>query len=118
MRIQRHAAMIVCLAVATAACAQLQSVANDAPAVASAAQTICQDLVPAAEATAIALAQGGAATEIEDTEANYIDPACKAVGVAATAVDSGWLAAVVANLGTTAATGQPGAASAGQRAGN
>jgi hypothetical protein len=90
-----------------AACAQISSVAStvstDAPQVASALETICNNLVPAAEATANALAKGGAATTIQAAETNYVTPACAATKIAATAVDSGWLANVVASLVTTAA---------------
>lgn len=106
------AILVSCLCAAS--CAELSTVARDAPAAASAAATICQNLVPAAEATANALASGNAASQVRSTEVDYIDPACEAVTLTASAVDSGWLANVVANLTSTAATGQPGAAPAGQ----
>ena len=97
-----------------AACAQVSSVvstaSSDAPQVASALETICNNLVPAAEATVNALAKGGAAATIQAAETNYVTPACAAAKTAATAVDSGWLANVVASMVTTAANGPPNAA--------
>jgi hypothetical protein len=109
-------ATVAILFLGVAGCSELQSLANETPAVASAAQEICQNLVPAAEATANAVAKGGALAKVEDTETNYINPACTAVETAANAVDSGWLANVVANLTSTAATGQPGTAPTGPSA--
>lgn len=96
------------------ACAEVSSVVSsvsaDAPEVASALETICDDLVPAAEATANALATGDAATTIQSAETNYVTPACAAAKTAAVVVDSGWLANVVASLVTTAANGASGTA--------
>ncbi len=107
---------------AVAACSEISSVvsaaAADAPQVASALETICNDLVPAAEATANALAKGGAATTIQSAETEYVTPACAAANTAATAVDSGWLANVVASLVTTAANGQASATPAPSSGGN
>lgn len=105
----------VCLPlVALAACAQVSSLAStvsaDGPQVASALDTICGSLVPAAEATANALAKGGAAATIQSAEDNYVTPACTVAKTTVTAVDSGWLANVVASLITTAANSQPSAA--------
>ncbi|MGH6988826.1 MAG: hypothetical protein ACREFD_17360 [Stellaceae bacterium] len=68
---------ILCLGIA--ACSGVQSAANNAAAVASAAQTICKNLVPAAEKTANAIAKGNTLTKVQDTETNYIDPACATV---------------------------------------
>ena len=97
-----------------AACSQGSSVANavatDAPQVASALEAICNNLVPTAEATANALAKGGAATTIQSAEADYVTPACAAANAAAIAVNSGWLADVVGSLVTTTANGQESAA--------
>jgi hypothetical protein len=108
--------------IAITACSQVSSVVStavaDAPQVASAVATICNDLVPAAEATANALAKGGAATTIQSAETNYVAPACAAASSAATAVDSGWLANVVASLVTTAANGQASATTAPSSGGN
>lgn len=108
--------------VALAACTQVSSLASavssDAPEVASALETICGSLVPAAEATASALAKGGAAATIQSAEDDYVTPACVAAKTAAAAVDSGWLANVVASLVTTAANSQPGAAPAPMGGGN
>lgn len=105
-----------------AACAEISSVVStvsaDAPQVASALDTICNDLVPAAEATADTLAKGGAAATIQSAETNYVTPACSAAKVAATAVDSGWLANVVANLVTTATSGQTNAGTTSPSGGN
>ena len=102
------------------ACAQISSAVStasaDAPEVASALETICNNLVPAAEATANMLAKGGAAATIQSAETNYVTPACAAAKTAATAVDSGWLANVVASLVTTAANGASGTAT--QNGGN
>lgn len=107
---------------AIAACSQVSSAVSiavtDAPQVASALETICNDLVPAAEATANALAKGGAAATIQSAETNYVTPACAAANSAATAVDSGWLANVVASLVTTAANGQQSATPAPSGGGN
>jgi hypothetical protein len=101
---------------ALTACTQASSLASaissDAPQVASALDTICGSLVPAAEATANALAKGGAAATIQSAENNYVTPACAAAKTAAAAVDSGWLANVVASLVTAAANSQPAAAPA------
>lgn len=112
---------VVTLAALTA-CTQVSSLASavssDAPQVASALDTICGSLVPAAEATANALAKGGAAATIQSAEDNYVTPACSAAKTAAAAVDSGWLANVVASLVTTAANSQPSAAPAPQSGGN
>jgi benzoyl-CoA reductase/2-hydroxyglutaryl-CoA dehydratase subunit BcrC/BadD/HgdB len=106
--------------VGLAACAQVSSLAStvsaDAPQVVSALDTICGSLVPAAEATANALAKGGAAATIQSAEDNYVTPACAAAKTAIAAVDSGWLANVVASLVTTAANSQP--ATAAQGGGN
>jgi hypothetical protein len=108
--------------VAVSACTQLSSVvsaaAADAPSVADAVQTICKDLVPAAEATANALAKGGAAATIQATENNYVAPACEAADAAAQAVDSGWLANLVATMISTAATSQTAAAPTPSNGGN
>ena len=107
---------------ALAACAQVSTLAStvsaDAPQVASALDTICGSLVPAAEATANALAKGGAVNTIQSAEDNYVTPACSAAKSAAAVVDSGWLANVVASLVTTAANGQTSAAPAPQGGGN
>jgi hypothetical protein len=108
--------------VIVAGCAQISSVVSaasaDAPAVANALDTICQDLVPAAEATANALAKGGAAATIQSTETNYVTPACDAAKTAAQAVDSGWLANLVATMLSTAATSQTAAAPTTSNGGN
>lgn len=108
--------------VALTACTQVSSLASavssDAPEVASALDTICGSLVPAAEATANALAKGGAAATIQSAEDDYVTPACTVAKTAAAAVDSGWLASVVANLVTAAANSQPSAAPAPQGGGN
>jgi hypothetical protein len=99
---------------AVAGCAEVSSVASevsaDAPQVASALTTICNSLVPAAEATVNALAKGGAATTIQADEAKYVTPACAAAKTAAAAIDSGWLANVVAGMVSNAAISQTAAA--------
>ncbi|MGH6982429.1 MAG: hypothetical protein ACREFC_14605 [Stellaceae bacterium] len=104
-----------------AACAQISSVAGtvatDAPQVADAIATICNNLVPAAEATVNALAKGGAAATIQADEAKYVTPACIAAKTAATAIDGGWLAKVVAGMVSTAAGSQTAAAPAAQDGG-
>jgi hypothetical protein len=105
--------------VIVSACTQLSSFVStasaDAPVVATALTTICQNLVPAAEATANALAKGGAAATIQSTETNYVAPACAVAKTTAAAVDSGWLANLVATMISTAATST---ASATQNGGN
>jgi hypothetical protein len=108
--------------VIVSACTQISSVVSaasaDAPAVADAVQSICQNLVPAAEATANALAKGGAAATIQATENNYVAPACDVANTAAQAVDSGWLANLVATMISTAATSQTAAAPTTSNGGN
>lgn len=69
---------IVASLTAIAACSQVSSAVStavaDPPQVASALETICNDLV-AAEATANTLAKGGAATTIQSAETEYVAPA-------------------------------------------
>ena len=108
--------------VLVAACAEVSSVASavsaDAPQVASVLTTICNSLVPAAEATVNALAKGGAAATIQADEAKYVTPACAAAKTAVTAIDSGWLAKVVAGMVSSAAISQAATAPATPNGGN
>jgi hypothetical protein len=92
------AALIATLALGAGCTPVATAISADAPQVAATLDTICNDLVPAAEATADALAKGGAAATIQSAEAGYVTPACAAARSAASAVDSGWLATVIANV--------------------
>lgn len=103
-------ASLVAPLILVAGCAEVSSVAStvstDAPEVASVLSTICNTLVPAAEATVNALAKGGAAATIQADEAKYVTPACAAAKTAATAINSGWLANAVAAMVSGAAASQ------------
>jgi len=111
------AAMILALAVLPA-CTPISpaadAIASDASGVASNLAVICQTLVPAAEATANALAKGGAAATLQATENDYITPGCAAANTAASALGDGWLADVMADMiFSTAGQQNPAAASPG-----
>ncbi|HEY5209884.1 MAG TPA: hypothetical protein VIJ42_10620 [Stellaceae bacterium] len=111
---QSAAAMMLALAVLPA-CAPVSpsadAIASDASGVASNLALICQTLVPAVEATATALAKGGAATILQTTENDFVTPAC----AAANALGDGWLADVMADMIFSGTAGQqnPAAASPG-----